>query len=43
MKKLVTVVEGAPKTLFSIAITLRCREGRYCFPQIAPLYPRYVP
>ena len=38
-----TVVEGDLKTPFSIATTPRCREGRYSFPWIAPLYPRYVP
>ena len=41
--KLATVVEGDPKTPFSIATTLRCRRGRYSFPWIVPLYPRYVP
>ena len=30
--KLVTVVEGDPKAPFSIAITLRCREGATPFP-----------
>ena len=30
--KLATIVEGNPKALFSIAITRRCRGGRYSFP-----------
>ena len=30
-KKLATVVEGGPKTLFSMATTSRCKKGRYCF------------
>ena len=38
-KKLATVVEGNQKALFSIATTPMCREGRYSFPRIAPLYP----
>ena len=33
-----TVVESDPKASFSIATTLRCREGHYFFPWIAPLY-----
>ena len=37
--KLATVVEGDPKVPFSIATTSRCREGRYSFPWMAPLYP----
>ena len=37
--KLVTVVEGDPKTPFSIATTPRCRGGRYSFPWIVPFYP----
>ena len=37
--KLVTFVEGDPKAPFSIAITPRCRGGRYLIPCIAPLYP----
>ena len=41
--KLATVVEGDQKAPFSIATTPRCREGRYSFPWIAPLYPWYVP
>ena len=41
--ELATVVEGDPKAPFSIATTLRCREGCYSFPWIAPLYPWYVP
>ena len=39
--KLVTVVESDPKAPFSKATTPRCREGRYSFPRIAPLY-RYL-
>ena len=38
-KKLVTVVEGYLKALFSIATTPRCRGGRYSVPRIDPLYP----
>ena len=38
-KLLATVVEGNRKAPFSIATTPRCREGRYSFPWIAPLYP----
>ena len=41
--KLATIVEGDQNALFSIATTSRCRGGRYSFPYIAPLYPRYVP
>ena len=41
--KFATVVEGDRKAPFSIATTLRCREGRDSFPRIAPLYPWYVP
>ena len=41
--KLTTVVEGDPKAPFSIATTLKCKGGRYSFPWIAPLYPRYAP
>ena len=33
------VVEGDPKTPFSLTTTPRCRGGRYFFPFIAPLYP----
>ena len=33
-----TVVEGDQKASFSIAITPRCRGGRYPFPWIVPLY-----
>ena len=40
--ELVTVVEGDPKTPFSIATTPRCR-GRYFLLWIAPFYPWYVP
>ena len=38
-KKLVTLVEGDPKTPFSIAAPPRYRKGCYSFPWIAPLYP----
>ena len=41
--KLATVVEGDQKAPFSIATIPRYRGGRYSFPWIAPLYPRYVP
>ena len=41
-KKLVTVVKDNQKAPFSIATT-RGAGGRYSFPWIAPLYPRYVP
>ena len=41
--KLAIVVEGDSKAPFLIATKLRCREGRYSFPLIAPLYPWYVP
>ena len=34
---------GDLKAPFSIATTPKCREGRYSFPWIAPLYPWYVP
>ena len=37
--KLSPLVEGDQKAPFSIATTLRCREGRYSFPWITPLYP----
>ena len=39
MKKLATVVDGDPMVPFSLATTLRCREGRFSFPWITPLYP----
>ena len=39
LHKSATVVEGDDKVPFSIATTSRCREGRYTFPRIAPLYP----
>ena len=42
-KLLATVIKGNPKAPFSIATTLRCREGHYSFSWIAPLYPQYVP
>ena len=42
-KRLAPVIEGDQKAPFSIATTPRCRGGRYSFPWIAPLYPRYVP
>ena len=35
--KLAATVEGYPKAPFSIASALRCREGRYSIPWIAPL------
>ena len=41
--KFATLVEDDQKAPFSIATTLRCEEGRYSFPWIAPLYPWYVP
>ena len=37
------LVERNPKAPFLIATTLRCKEGLYSFPWIAPLYPWYVP
>ena len=37
-KKLATIVEGDPKAPFSIDITPSCKEERYSFPWIAPLY-----
>ena len=40
--KLAIVVQGDQKAPFSIATTPRCREGRYSFFWIAPLYPWYV-
>ena len=40
---LVTVVEGAPKSSFSIATTPNGRGGSYSFPCIAPLYPWSIP
>ena len=40
---LVIVVEGDPKTSFSVATTPRCRGGRYSFLWISPLYPTYIP
>ena len=33
------LVEGDPKTPFSIATTPRCKGGRYSIPWIDPLYP----
>ncbi len=41
--KLVTLIECNKKASFSIATTQRCRGGRYFFPRIPPLYPRYSP
>ena len=41
--KLTTVVKGNQKAPFSIATKQKCRGGRYSFPWIAPLSPRYVP
>ena len=32
------IVDGDQKAPFSIATTSSCREGRYSFPWIAPLY-----
>ena len=37
--KLATVVKGDPNAPFSIATPPTCRDGRYSFPWIAPLYP----
>ena len=37
--KLVTVVEGDLKALFSIATTPRCRRGLYFILWLSPLYP----
>ena len=37
--KLATVVEANQKVPFPIATTPRCKEMRYSFPRIAPLYP----
>ena len=42
-KSLATLVEGDPKSPFSIAITLSRRGGHNSFPLIAPLYPWNVP
>ena len=36
--KLVTVVEGNPKSTFSIVTTPKCRGWCYAFPRIDPLY-----
>ena len=41
--KLETLVEGYPKAPFSIATTLRWREGHYSIPWIAPPYPWSLP
>ena len=41
--KLATIVEGDPKTPFSIATISKCQGGRYSFLWIAPLYPWSVP
>ena len=41
--KLATLVEGDPKTPFSIATTLRCKGRRYSIAWIAPLYLWYAP
>ena len=41
--KLATVVWSDQKAPFSIVTTPKCREGRYPFLWIAPLYPWYVP
>ena len=37
--KLASVVEGDPKSPFSIATTPRCKGERYFFSWITPLYP----
>ena len=37
--RLATLVEGDPKTPYSIATTSMCRGGCYSSPWIAPLYP----
>ncbi len=37
--KLATIVEGDPKTPFSIATTPRCRGGHYSILWFAALYP----
>ena len=34
---MLNIIKGNPKALFSIATILRCREGRYSFPWVAPL------
>ena len=43
LTKLATVVEGYPKTPFSIATTPKSGGGRCSFPWNAPLYPWNVP
>ena len=43
ISKLATEVADDQNAPFSIAITSRCRGGRYSFPWIAPLYSLYVP
>ena len=40
--KLETVEQGDLKGFFSIATTSKCRGGRYSFPGITPICPRYV-
>ena len=42
-KKLANVVEGDQKVTFITATRPSCREGRYYFPWIGPLYPWCVP
>ena len=37
------VVEGDPEVPFSIATTERCKERRYSFLWITPLYPWFIP
>ena len=37
------LVKGDPAVLLSIVTTLRCREGHYSIPWIAPLYPWSLP
>ena len=41
--KLAIVVEGDPKAPLSIATTPWCKEGRYSFSWVAPLYLWFVP
>ena len=36
-------VESDLKAPFTLATTLKCEEGRYFFPLIAPLYPLSLP
>ena len=41
--KLVTVVKGDLKAPFSLATTVRCKEGHCSFLWIVPLYPWCIP